>query len=257
MEKERHIERLRDMETRARNITIIGDTPDTFPHSGSIAVNCDRDDKENCIILFASFNRSYPEDLKRLLKQIGNSDYKGHILYRLGGWPNAEGGSLPLAHVPCAFKPCFFKEAQRLGFKRVLWLDPSTTPLVSLNEVFATMEQEGHFVLGNNHTLGSYMTPEAATFFGLNHHQTHEIPSCFSGVFGLDLTNDISRKVLDFWYRAAQDRDAYFTPRPDQNVLSIILYQLGISDFISFERIAESDEEIQPDSLFLFDMDLT
>ncbi|MBS0648529.1 MAG: glycosyltransferase family 2 protein [Verrucomicrobia bacterium] len=252
-DKRENIERLGDMTSVVKGMKIIGNTPDELPRSGIVPVNCDENDKENCILIYATFNRGYPKGLKRLLGHIVDSDFKGHVLYRLGGWPDTEGGSLSLAHVPYAFKACFFKEAQRLGYKRVLWLDTSVVPLVSLNEIFKMIEEKGCFVMGNTRMVGPYTNPPAAAYFGLTHQQTNQVPSCSAGLFGVDLTQAKGRLIADWWYRAAYDKDAYFSPRSDQNVLSLILYQLGISDFVPMERMPHSREEIKPDSLFWLD----
>jgi len=252
-EKRENIERLGDMTGVVKSIKIIGDKPEELPRDGIVPVNCDENDKENCIIMYATFNRGYPKGMQRLLQHILASDFKGHVIYRLGGWPDAEGGSLSLAHVPYAFKACFFKEAQRLGYKRALWLDTSVVPLVSLNDIFKMIQEKGYFVMGNTRMVGPYTNPPAAAYFGLTHEQTFQVPSCSAGLFGVDFSVERSRLIIDWWYRAAYDKDAYFSPRSDQNVLSLILYQLGISDFIPIDRMPHSREEIKPDSLFWLD----
>lgn len=248
-----NIERLGDMEPRMRALKIIGSNPGEFPIFGSCNVNCSSDDRENCLLLYSTFNLSYPKGLKRLLQEVKESDFKGHILYRMGGWPNAEGGSLPLCHVPYAFKACFFQEAKRLGFKRVLWLDTAAVPLVSLNEIFSTIEKTGHFVMGNSHMIGPFMDPHVAVYFGVTDDETYKIPSCSAGLFGLDFSNKQSCKILDAWYKAAFDKDAFFSRRSDQTALSILLYQANIQDFVDLDRMPHSRNEIKPDSLFLLD----
>ncbi len=238
-----------------RTIRILGDPPDQIPISGVIHVNSNGERKENCVILYSTYNRSYPQGLKRLLNCIDQSDFKGDILFRIGGWPDEAGGSLCLSHVPYAFKPCFFKEAQQLGYKRILWLDTSVIPIASLNEVFAIMEEKGCFVMGNTCMLGPYMNAHAAVYFGLTLEDTYKIPSCSSGLFGVDLSFQIGRTLLENWYRAAQDPDAFFSQRPDQNSLSILLYQANISEFIDIRKMphAEINEPIKADSLFYLD----
>ncbi|MBS0605550.1 MAG: glycosyltransferase family 2 protein [Verrucomicrobia bacterium] len=238
-----------------RTIRIIGDDPGQIPMSGVVHINSSGEEKENCIILYSTYNRNYPRALARLLNCIAQSDFKGDVLYRIGGWPDEAGGSLLLSHVPYAFKPCFFKEARRLGYKRILWLDTAVIPVASLNEIFAMIEDKGYFVMGNAHMVGPFMNPQAAVYFGLTKEDTCKIPSCSSGLFGVDLSHKIGRDLLENWYRAAQDPDAFFTERPDQNALSILLYQSNISDFIDIRRMphAEINEQIQPDSLFYLD----
>lgn len=249
------LKKLKDMTQRAREMKIIGAPSDETPSSGSVNINCAADDRENCVIIYSSLNRNYPEGLRRLLKHIVDSDFKGHVLYRIGGWPDEQGGSLVLAHVPYAFKPSFFKEAQTLGFKKVLWLDTSIVPVASLNEIFAMIEEKSYFVMGNLHAVGSYVTPQAAAYFGLTLSQAHHIPSCSSGLFGLDLSKEKPKQLLDLWYRAAFDKDAYYSRRPDQNTLSLLLHQFDFTEMTDLSRMphAEINEPIQNDSLFYLD----
>ena len=117
--------------------------------------------------------------------------------------PMEGGAPLALSHVPYAFKASFFKEAERLGFKRILWLDTAVVPIAPLSDIFAMIKEKGYFVMGNTHNIGPYMNPQSAAFFGLTLVQTHKIPSCSAGLFGLDLTQKKSKTLLDCWYRAA------------------------------------------------------
>lgn len=248
-----NIDRLGDMYNVTRNIRLIGDTPEEFPKKGMFAVNCSDEERENCIVVYATFNRNYPMGLQRLLNLIKNSDYKGHVLFRIGGWPNVENGSLLLSHVPYAFKVSFFKEAQSMGFKRVLWLDTAVVPLVSMNSIFDMIEDKGHFIMGCDHMVGPYMNPITAAYFGLTLEQTYQIPSCSAGLFGVDFSQEIGNRLIDSWHRAALDPDAFFSRRSDQSALSIILHQNGIDEYTSMDLMPHSKEAIRPDSLFWLD----
>ncbi|MGE5196231.1 MAG: hypothetical protein ACM3JI_02750, partial [Anaerolineae bacterium] len=251
--KRDRLEQLGDMFYRARNVRIVGDKPEQFPQSGSVAVNCDENERENCILLYATFNQNYPNGIRRLLHLLMESDFQGHVLYRLGGWPNVEGGSLVLAHVPYGFKVSFLKEALRLGYKRALWLDVSIIPLVSLNTIFKMIKEKGCFIMGNDRMVGPYMNRQAAAFFGLNLSQTLQVPSCSAGVFGIYFSNPIGKNLLERWHYAACDKDAFFSARSDQSALSLILHQLGIHDFIDLNKMPHSEQEINQDSLFWLD----
>ena len=236
------------------NFKMVGDQPGEVPEAGLYHVNSDGSRRENCVILYASYNRAYIKGLRWLVNDICESDYVGDVLYKIGGWPDLAGGSFVLAHVPYAFKVCFFKEAQSLGYKRVLWLDASIVPLISLNEVFQWIEDNEVLVVGNNHPVGpSFVHMNTAAYFGLTVDDTVPIPSCSSGILGVDFSSEKGRQVIDRWYKAAQDPHAFYNPRPDQSVLSIILYQLGIGNWIGYEKIPQSVAEIQPGSLFLVD----
>lgn len=244
---------LKDMEWRARNIKIIGENVQEFPKSGLVLVNSTLAEKENCILIYSSFNDRYPQGLLRLLHSIENSDYKGHVLYRIGGWPNVDGGGIVLSHVPYGFKIAFFQEAERLGYKKVLYLDSAIVPIASLNTIFDSIASKGYFVMGNSHMVGPYINSTAASFFGLNHAAAYQIPSCSAGIFGLDLRNQRIKIALDWWFKSAIDSDAFYSARSDQNALSIILDKLGMKELTPLDRMPHSTQEIREDSLFLLD----
>lgn len=215
-----------------REFRFIGSTPDLIPESGRLVLNCTEQDLENCIIIYASFNHQYPKGLKRLLKQLSESDFRGHVYYRIGGWPNIEAGDLQLVHVPFAFKPCFFKEVQHKGYKKVLWLDSSVllAPNISLNFIFEMIERMEIFIQKNTHTIERFMNPLAAQAFGITMDDTKNMWSCSAAIIGLNLKSAVGRNLLDAWYTAAHHSTAFFSDRSDQNALSILLYQQGLTD---------------------------
>ncbi|MBI3237042.1 MAG: hypothetical protein HYZ48_05015, partial [Chlamydiales bacterium] len=253
--KRENLSFLGNMAAGLRQINLIGHSADEIPLSGRICVNCTEEEKKNCVLIYATFNRNYPKGAERLIRHIVESDYKGHILYRIGGFPDEEGGSLRLSHVPYAFKAAFFQEAKRLGYQNILWLDTAVIPLVSLNELFSQIEEKGYFIMGNSHPIGPYMNPQAAVYFGLTLEQTHQIPSCSAGLFGIDLSQKKPSSLLEDWYLAAHDPNAFFSLRSDQNALSMLLYQYGMTNLTPIEKMphAETADPIKPGDLFYLD----
>lgn len=233
---------------------IIGDSPEEIPVSGHVAVNCSDDCRENCIITYASFNRNYPQGLKRLVEEVSTSDFVGHILYRTGGWPNVENGDLVLAHVPLAFKICFFREAKALGYKRVLWMDTSILPLVSLNQVFEMISEKGYFILRNWHTVGQFMNEDAAKAFGLTLADTDSILSCQGGLMGIDFTQQKPADFIDALYAAAKHPTAFFSTLCDQSAISILMHQMNMLEWGPREALSPLTDW-HPSALFLIDRD--
>ena len=240
---------LKDYEPNARNFKLIGNTEDELPVSGMIAVNCDENERENCLVVYSSFNKNYPKGLKRLIDFVSKSDFKGHILYQIGGWPNTEGGSLALAHVPYAFKSSFLKEAERRGYKRAFWLDTAILPIVSLNKIFDMIKEKGYFIMGNTHMIGPYMNDVAASAFGLTIADTNKIPSCSAGLTGIDFTNPKGKDILDAWYQAAHNKVAFFSPRSDQNA-SLLSFIAGAFLILSALLNWPTVKMLSPPTLF-------
>lgn len=251
---ERDLEALKDTKLICKKIKIIGDLNNELPEFGIISNH--KEIKENCIVLYSSFNEPYPNALRRLIKLIQDFDFQGDIIYRIGGWPNTAAGDLVLAPVPYAFKVCLFKEAQRLGYKRCLWLDTSMVPVVRLEEVFQIIKDRGYFAVGlASCMIGPYMNARSAAAFNLSLQETYSIPTAVGFAIGMDFTQVNGCKILESWYKAAHDHYAFYSARSDQNALSIVLYQLGCQNFISPNQIphAEYHQPVLPDSLFVID----
>ncbi|HUD00856.1 MAG TPA: hypothetical protein VMR37_00870 [Rhabdochlamydiaceae bacterium] len=249
--------RVGDMQKRMRHFCLIGETEDELPQFGKIAVNCSEDNKENCLLVYASFNKAYPQSLKRLVDFVAKSDFKGHILYRIGGWPNVEEGDLKLSMVPYAFKPCFFREAQRLGYKRVLWLDASILPAVSLNRIFEAIGSKGYFTLRNGQMVGPFMNKQAAAGLGVSLEDCLRIPLCSAGIFGVDFSDEKAAHVISLWHQAARHPDAFFSARSDQSALSVILYQQGMLQWEPLGVLAHDHEPLSETTLFKIDRGFT
>ena len=241
---------LKDTAKRASYFRFINKSATTIPSLQILSLDVE---KENCILLYSSLNRRFPLGLKRLLECISASDFKGDILYRIGGWPNVEEGDLTLASVPYAFKVCFFKEAKKLGYKRALWLDCSIIPVASLNAIFKHIEKTGYFCMGNSHTVGPFFNEKAACSLGISLEESFQIPSCSAGLLGIDFCNEKAAKILTEWECAAKDPFAFFSPRSDQNALSVILYKLGCQEFAPISTLAHRPADISSDTLFLID----
>lgn len=173
-------------------------------------------------------------------------------MYRLGGWPNTQNGALITAHVPYAFKAAILKEAESLGFKRAFWLDTAILPYVSLNTLFDMIADTGYFIMGNSHIIGPYTHPDVAYALNITYDETYHIPSCSAGITGIDFTHPLGKTIIDEWYEKSFHPVAFFSPRSDQNVLSIILYKLNLSNtMIPIERLAHNKEQINSMTLLL------
>lgn len=73
--KRESLELLTKTKKAMRNMKIIGDGANEIPQSGNVAVNCSKDEKENCLLTYASFNQNYPNGLKRLVQFVSRSDF--------------------------------------------------------------------------------------------------------------------------------------------------------------------------------------
>jgi hypothetical protein len=244
---------LYDYRCRAWRFRLIGQHFWDRPEFKIIPIHCSMEDKSACVICYASFNQHYPRSVGLLRDQLEKTGFHGHFIYRIGGWPDLEEGSLTLAHVPYAFKPCFFREVQRLGYKNALWLDSSIRPMQALDEVFEKIEKQGYFFYPTGMNIAPFCSLEAAESFGVTAEEARKIPSISAGIVGLSLAHPKGIEALSRWMDAARKETGFLSPRPDQNSLSIIAYLLGLTEWESGETISFQKESIGPKTRFFID----
>jgi hypothetical protein len=230
--------KLYDYRCRARRFRLIGKHFWDRPRFEIVPIGCKEDERECCVITYASFNQRYPEAVKELQKQLEKVGFRGHFVYRIGGWPDLGGGSLELVHVPYAFKPCFFQEVKRLGYRNVLWLDCSIRPVRFLDEVFQLIGSQGYFLYPSGTVLAPVCSRQAIEAFGLESGEARHIKSIAAGVMGLNLTHPKGERALEMWMNAARNGMGFFSPRPEQNAFSIIAHLLEMQEWERTETLS-------------------
>lgn len=234
------LEKFIDKSFIPKTFKFIGSAPEEMPQYYWSAVNCSEEERENCIITYASFNERYPLGAKRLYETILKSNFKGHVHCRIGGWPDIEGGGLVLAHVPFAFKVCFIREMKRKGYKRVFWMDSSLLPFADLNEIFDLIASKGYLVQANSHTFHPpYMNPETAASLGYSFEEASSLLSCAAHFLGVDLTNSKASALIDAWFLAAKNPYSFYSARSDQTALSLLLHKEKMTDWLSAKSTGE------------------
>jgi hypothetical protein len=226
---------------RARNIRIVGPYRSDYDLQ-KVVYKTDENDKEFCIVTYASISddnqrRAQIERLKKKLTKVG---FVGHLLYRNGGWPDVEGGSLKLIHVPYAFKVCMIKEARSLGYKKILWLDTSIVPMNDLTKIKKSIDNSGYFfthLKGLN--LYRYTSKSLTDYYDLSEDDNKiNIKPIAGGMVGINFDTEAGRYLFDAWYDSAIALDPWLTSRPDQNVLAVLAFLMDLEPTDTLSNVA-------------------
>ncbi len=171
------------------------------------------EDRSSCIIMYSSYNfdNTYGPDLysakmQRVVRDLEEEGYRGHVLFRLGGYPLEEKGGLRLAHVPYSFKILSFIEAAMMGYQEVLWIDTSIHPSNDLSSVFSTIRNNGYFLLSNESMVDSdyqdgIIPDDTVHYCGLTGDDLSHIPHMAAGIVGLSFRNRSQSDFMEEWYR--------------------------------------------------------
>ena len=215
-------------------VRFVGDTPEEIPIFQTIHLNGKPNDRKNCIVLYATYNKPYPENVVKVISALKNIGFDGHLVYRIGGYPNIEGGSLKMVDVPYAFKACALEEAHLLGYQNLLWLDSALTPLKNLKPLFEKIEKEGYFALDAGGSIQlevdhGYVNSQALAAMGVSYEDSALVRHIAGPTFGVNMNSDIGREILRRLYSMAEQRSPiFFCDWADEVVLSAILYQMKL-----------------------------
>ncbi len=201
---------------------------------------------DRCILLYGSQNGIYPEKTRTLFTELKERGYKGDILLRIGGFPNTEQGGLKICHVPYSFKAAFLKEAQRLGYKKVLWLDTAIHPLTDLDAIFEEIEEKGFFLtyvgtLADNAPSHLQAAADALDLDPLFY--TH-IKHLSSSIMGLNFTNPNANALLDLWIEYIERALPNATWFPEELSLAAAAWRSGCIPTWPFAEVVCAQEEL-------------
>ncbi len=231
---------------RMFDFKLIGDNNES-PIFERHCLHVDQDNQEKCVLLYGSYNGIYPEKVRKILSELEAVGYHGHVLVRIGGFPNVAHGGLKICHVPYAFKVAFIREAQLLGYKNVLWLDSSMHPLNDLGHIFNEIKQRGHFFI----TVGSLQDnfpahdPAAANALGIGVHLYDQIHHLSSAVIGLDMANSLALQLIDDWYMETERVYPSMTWFPEELSFSVVAWRLGCHPYSWFGNLVCVEHELE------------
>ncbi len=101
--------------------------------------------EDRCILIYGSFNDPYPRKAFRILEELKKWGYSGTVMIRIGGFPNMLAEGIKSCPFHGRWKVEFFKEALRMGYKKIVHLDTHANPMNDLSFVFETLEKNGCF----------------------------------------------------------------------------------------------------------------
>ena len=240
-----------------RNFKLVGPNGE-MPIMELHSIKVREETKNRCILIYASYNSHYPQRALRLLRDLKECGYSGHVMLRIGGFPNICNDGIKLCALPFMFRIAFFREALKMGFTQILYLDGALHPLDDLSEVFDAMDNYGFF---SCHMSGGWFTPDRfhtqAKFYDLPAEVRSSIPFIQGYATGLNFTDKKICQLFEVWSQDMQRVDEFC--QGDDVVFAIHIWKRGFPLYFPFETTVHiSDFPPLPDSLptsFLFYMD--
>ncbi len=169
----------------------------------------------------------------------------------IGGFPNPTGKEIQYAGVPNSAKIFMMLEAQKLGFKKVLWIDSNILPLRNPTPFFVWIETRNYFLRGwKVPTNGwEFIFPATRALLqkelGVDVVNTNYIDT---RIFGLRMDTPLAQKLIADYYRMVELEKPFLSCFPEDFVLSAILGQPEFSSWKPFNMdvLLQSFEQFPP-----------
>lgn len=189
---------------------------------------------DNCVVSYASYNRSYPQLLKDILPALIASGFNGYFYARIGGYPTPTGVEAKYAGTPYGFKIPLIIEAFELGFKNVLYLDSACLPLVNPTPVFNLIDKNGCFFVGGRTCYDNdwvrYFFPKAKQYLMTMYARDPLLEKQISGsIIGFKKGSSETRQFIEEYYRVLALGDPFMSELSEMFVFASIAGHLGLS----------------------------
>ena len=220
--------------------------------------NCPQN-KKKCIVTYVSYNEKYIKSLNWLIHALKKIGFDGHFIFRIGGWPGTEDGSLELFDVPYAFKILALLEAKKLGYDQCLWLDSCMLPLKKIDPIFEHIERHGvYFHILPNYSNKDHIFDFATKAFGISLQEFLKFPAITATVLGLDFTSNRGVSLLNSWHELAKNhRLGFLSYIPEQAALCVLAHRLQLLPYAGNPNFyAISRASINQQSLLLWNHDV-
>lgn len=238
-------------ERRLRSFKIVGDRD---PEFHILHLNSASNDVENCIVTYISCNEEYVRFLDRLIAGLQRVGFKGHLIYRIGGWPNTEEGSLEFFDVPYAFKIFSILEAKRLGYKNCLWLDSIFIPQRGLDDIFDHIEKKGVFFMAYPRFSTRGLIQEFATqAFGVSLSEFLKMTFVQSSCIGFNFTNETALNLLDQWFELTKHRVGFLSHIPELAPLMMLINRFNLLHLAGEHDLISSRDIVNPKTILIWE----
>ncbi|NNM43180.1 MAG: hypothetical protein HKM07_02430 [Chlamydiae bacterium] len=201
-------------------------------------LNSSPHDKSRCVVLYGSYNDSYPQSVKKVLEGLKKIQFSGHVILRIGGYPNLQFGGLKLCHIPYAWKVSAIMEAKNLGYKSIVWLDARMYPITNIDTIFKVTEYLGYFLFTNNTTLDDLLREnlvESEVLKALRVANPKAVNHILGDVIGINSEDAAASSFLTDWMNETEKVIPTLSLEPDEICLSALAYKHNLTRTIQYD----------------------
>lgn len=202
------------------------------------------------VIINCGIHGWYKAGSERLERSLIYHGYAGDMLFWRDELPP---GCPPHNENPYAFKVYAFREAIRLGYRTICWLDCSFWAIKNPMNIFDIIAEHGVFAFRSGYNCAQTCTDLLLNSTGFTRDEAEQLPEIATGIVGLHIDNPDGNNVWTAWneycdmglFKNARGHNPEESPDPrflhgrqDQSAFSIAVHRSGVKfdyqDFVSY-----------------------
>lgn len=197
-----------------------------------------------CIVCSIPYRSNYLKLLNNQIKLLKKVGFKGHHLSFCGAYPTPTGKETRYIGVPYAFKIFAMLEAQKLGFKKVVWLDAAYLPLRNPTSLFKRLEQVGGiFTTLPKNGFGRDRCPIQTSralkdLTGVD--VTKDTDYVVAAIIALQMDHPLTKQFIHEYYQMVCLGYPFLSCTPEEQVFTAILGQEKFSEWKNYNMSRKS-----------------
>lgn len=148
------------------------------------------------LIINCSVGGWYSAGSQRLERSLIYHGYAGDMMFWCDEYPP---GCPSHNENPYAFKVYAFREAFRLGYKIVCWLDCSFWAIKNPMPIFDVINDSGVFAFRSGYNCANTCPDNLLSAVGISRDEAEGLPEIATGIVGLNIDNPDGKKVFETW----------------------------------------------------------
>lgn len=208
----------------------------------------------------------YAAGSQRLERSLIYHGYAGDMMF----WRDEYPPNSPSHGVnPYAFKVYAFREAFRLGYKIVMWLDCSFWAIKNPMPIFDIINDNGIFAFRSGYNCAQTTPDNLLSSLGKSRDWAEQLPEIATGIVGINIDNPDGGMVFEKWAemcdngyfvnsRTHSPQDSsdprFLFGRQDQSAFSMAVHTLGIefeyNDYVAYYNHGQPG--YNPDKCYFF-----
>lgn len=122
-------------------------------------------------------------------------------------------------------------------FKKVIWLDPSVLPTISIQVLFDSLDEHPIIVRKGEHPLSKMTNQKAKDWFGVTDEQLEGINHIGGTVYGFNFNNQKAVEVFNLWKEAEENgifgtQDEFMAGHwADESCMALAMFKIGVLQY--------------------------